>query len=469
VNSAETLARWRMHPDLFVRECLKAVPDRWQDKVLKAFPHNQRICLRACKGPGKTTLEAWLTWNFMATRPHPKMAATSITKDNLEDNFWPELAKWRNNSPFLKEAFEWNKTRIFAKDHPETWFCSARTWPKHADSTQQADTLAGLHADYLMFVLDESGGIPDAVMASAEAGLATGKECKLIQAGNPTHLEGPLYRACTSERHLWYVVEITGDPDDPDRAPRISKQWAREQIEKYGRDNPWVLVNVFGKFPPASINTLLGVDEVRVAMKRHLRSDQYDFSQKRLGIDVARFGDDSTMIFPRQGLAAFRPVEMKAARTNDVAARVAKAKESWGPEMIFVDATGGYGGGVEDSLLQAGIGSVPVSFAGKSIDPRYYNKRSEMWFLMAEWVKRGAALPNDPELLRELTTPTYTFHHGRFRLEEKDHIKQRLGYSPDRADALALTFALPEMPREMMLPGMQERGKLKYEYDPIHD
>ena len=463
------IKQWREKPVTFVRECLDVEPDPWQKEVLEAFPKKNRIAMKAAKGPGKTTVEAWCILNFMATRPHPKIACTSITKDNLEDNLWPELAKWIKRSKFLDQMFVWNKTRITAKHHPETWFCSARTWPKNADATQQADTLAGLHADYLLFVLDESGGIPDAVMASAEAGLATGIECKLIQAGNPTHLEGPLYRACTSERDLWHLVEITGDPDNPKRSSRISVEWAKEQIAKYGKDNPWVLVNVFGKFPPSSLNSLLGPEEVEEAMKRHLKEDMYNFSQKRLGVDVARFGDDSTVIFPRQGLAAFKPVEMKSARTDEIAARVAMAKNKWGSELELIDSTGGFGAGVEDSLLQAGIAAMPVHFAGKATDNRYFNKRSEMWFLMAEWVKRGGALPKDPSLLKELTAPTYTFHNGKLRLEEKGQIKIRLGFSPDKADALALTFAVHDLPKMEMLPGFTPGvGKVKTEYDPIH-
>ena len=82
---------------------------------------------------------------------------------------------------------------------------SARTWSKSADTQQQADTLAGLHADYLLFLLDESGGIPESVMATAEAGLASGVETKLVQAGNPTSISGPLYRACVQDRALWWV------------------------------------------------------------------------------------------------------------------------------------------------------------------------------------------------------------------------------------------------------------------------
>lgn len=424
--------------------------------------------MKACKGPGKTTLLSWIAWNFLATRPHPKVAATSITADNLADGLWPEMSKWQRRSEFLTQKFTWTKTRIFSNDAPETHWMSARTWPKGADSSQQADTLAGLHADYLLFILDEVGGIPDAVMAAAEAGLATGIETKILMAGNPTHLEGPLYRACTTERHLWHVVEITSDPEDPKRTPRVSVQWAREQIEKYGRDNPWVLVNVFGKFPPSSINSLLGVEEVTVAMKRALREDSFTWSQKRLGIDVARFGDDRTVIFPRQGLMAFKPAEMRGARNPEIAARVAAAKAKWGSEREFVDGTGGYGAGVVDCLLQAGFNPVEVQFAGKPINEKYLNKRAEMWFMMAEWVKRGGALPNIPELVRELSSPTYSFSNtGKFLLEPKLQIKERLGFSPDMADALALTFAEVDQPAGNSMLALFNKPKIQSEWDPF--
>jgi phage terminase large subunit len=149
-----------------------------------------RLALKACKGPGKTAVLSWIAWWFLATRPHPKIAATSISWDNLSDGLWTEMSKWQQKSDFLVKHFEWSKTRISCKAHPETWFMSARSWSKSASSDQQANTLAGLHADFILFILDESGGIPSSVMAAAEAALSTGIECKLIQAGNPTHLSG---------------------------------------------------------------------------------------------------------------------------------------------------------------------------------------------------------------------------------------------------------------------------------------
>lgn len=447
-------------------------PDAWQVDVLRAFPNNQRIALKSSKGVGKSTILAWCAWNFLLCYPDAKIAATSITESNLSDGLWAEMSKWQAKSPLLKQAFVWNKTRIFCRDAPENWFMSARTWPKSADTSKQADTLAGLHADYMMFILDEVGGIPDGVMAAAEAGLASGIKTKIVMAGNPTHLEGPLYRASTSERHMWFVKEITSDPDDPNRSPRVSIQWAREQIEKYGKDNPWVLVNVFGQFPPSSLNTLLGVEEVTAAMKKQITPQDYNFSQKRLGIDVARFGMDASVIFPRQGLLAFPPLEMRNANTSEIAARVMLVKKEFGSEMEFVDGTGGFGSGVVDALSVSGVPAQEIHFSSKANDPRFLNRRAEMWWEMAQWVKRGGVLPNKPELVRELTVPTYTFKNGKIQLEDKAQIKERLGYSPDHADALALTFALPDMPRgdaftiESVREQIGGRGKLLHEWDP---
>lgn len=472
----EKIKLWRDEPQTMVRELFGVEPDPWQEDVLRNFPTKQRIAMKACKGPGKTCLLAWLVWNFLLTRPQPKIGCTSINGPNLEDNLWPELQKWRGKSPLLTKMFEWSRKRVYHKQYPETWFATARSWPQDADPQRQADTLAGLHADYCMYVLDEAGGIPRSVMASAEAALATGIETKLMIAGNPVMLEGPLYDACTKERDLWHVVEITGDPEDPKRSSRISMDWAKAQIKKYGRDNPFVMVNVLGKFPPSSITVLLGPEEVEAAMRRHLRVDQFNFAQKRLGIDVARFGDDPIIIFPRQGKASFwfeelRPDTSDRQYSFDVAARIARFKDKWGSEMEFIDSTGGYSAGIEDALARGSFTVLPINFSGKPIDPRYLNKRSEMWFEMAEWIKAGGCLPPDPGLVKELTTVQYTFHsNGKFQIEGKDQIKKRLGYSPNKADALALTFALPEMPSRMaaLAEGVKE-GRAVFEYDPLEE
>lgn len=212
MNERNIVDAWRDSPVFFVRDLFKVEPDKWQEEVLESFPGHKRMAMKACKGPGKTAVLAWIAWYFLVTRANPKIAATSITSDNLADNLWAEMSKWQQRAPYLRQHFECTKTRIFNREFPETWWMSARTWNRSTDPSEQGNTLAGLHADYILFLLDESGGIPDAVMAAAEAALASCREGHIVQAGNPTHLEGPLHRACTSERGLWHLTEITADP-----------------------------------------------------------------------------------------------------------------------------------------------------------------------------------------------------------------------------------------------------------------
>src|SRR5476649_2486551 len=470
------ISRWRASPSGFVRDVFGVTPDPWQDEVLEAFPNSPRLAMKACKGPGKTAVEAWLAWNFLLTRPHPKVAATSITADNLADNLWAEMAKWRARSPMLQRGFEWTKQRIFSRHHPETWWMSARSWAKSADSHQKGNTLAGLHADYVLFILDEAGGIPDAVMASAEAALSSCIEGHIVQAGNPTHLEGPLWRACTSERALWHVTEISADPEDPGRSTRVRAEWAREQIQKYGRDNPWVLVNVFGKFPPGSLNTLIGPDECRAATKRFYRPEEYAQAARVLGVDVARFGDDASVIFPRQGLAAFPPQRLRNIDGTQGAGVVARKWQDWQADAVFIDDTGGWGASWIDNLRRLGHQPIGVGFASRPNDLLYENKRTEIYFEAVEWIKAGGALPDCPELIAALSQTTYSFRGDRLLLEPKEQVKQRLGYSPDDADAFALTFAQPVGGRQVYYDRTMEGlaflrrhrpGRAITEYDPL--
>jgi hypothetical protein len=278
-------------------------------------------------------------------------------------------------------------------------------------------------------------------MATAEAALASCRDGHIVQAGNPTHLDGPLYRACTTESRLWHVTEITADPDDARRSTRVKASWAREQIEKYGRDNPWVLVNVFGKFPPGSLNTLIGPDECRAAAERSYAPGDYERAPKVLGVDVARFGDDASVIFPRQGLQAFAPVKLRNVDGTQGAGAVARKLADWQADAVFIDDTGGWGASWIDNLRLLGHSPIGVGFAGRPDDPRYENKRTEMYFETVQWIKDGGAIPNVPELIAALSGTTYSFRGDRLLLEPKEQVKQRLGYSPDDADALALTFA----------------------------
>lgn len=454
MDAAAKIRQWREYPRKFVWDNFAVEPDAWQHEALESVAGGgvRRLAMKACVGPGKSAVLAWLGWWQLAcfgrVGEHPKGAAVAITRENLADNLWAELAKWQERSVFLSQAFTWTKSRIFANDHPETWFLSARGFAQKASREELGRTLSGLHSEYPFILLDESGDMPVEVGRAAEQAMS-GQEVKsglIAQAGNPTSQEGLLYESAVAGRHLWHVVTITSDPDDPKRTPRVSVEWAKEQIERYGRDNPWIMTQILGQFPPSAFNSLLGPDEVEAAMARVYRADQIEHAAKILGVDVARFGDDSSVIFPRQGLVAFDPLVLRNVDSLQGAAQVARKDQRWGAHATFVDTSGGYGVGWIDQLRVLGHRPIGISFAGKPNNPGYYNKRTEMHFELAQWVRDGGALPQVSELVAELSSPTYSFKGDRMILEPKDLIKKRLGRSPDLADSLCLTFAQPVAP-----------------------
>lgn len=470
--AADKLQRWKHHPDQFVREEFGVTPDAWQDDVLQAFPHQQRIAMPCAKGPGKTALDSWLGWNFILTRRHANVGVTSISGDNLKDGLWKEFAKWHARSKLLQHLFEVQATRIVCKESPRTWFISARTWRRSASAEEQANTLAGFHADNVLYILDETGDMPDAVMASAEAALSTGidgnHEARLVQSGNTSKRSGPLYRACTSERKLWFVVRITGDPDDPKRSPRIDLNWCRQQIDKYGRHDPWVKVNVFGEFPDHDINALIGPDDIEAAEKRSYREHDIAHAARLLGIDVAREGDDMSVMFPRQGLVAFTPTEWRNIDGIQGAGAASRKWEDWDADACFVDNTGGFGAAWIDCLRLLRRNPIPVLFSGEPHDRRFYNKRAEMYWDACRWIKEGGQLPHCPELTQALTQTTYTHKGDRLLLEDKSQLKERIGMSPDHADAFVETFAEPIMRHGVKLPGVgRTNRRFRAEYDPF--
>ena len=166
-------------------------------------------------------------------------------------------------------------------------------------------------------------------------------------------------------------------------------------------------------------------------------------SARILGVDVARFGDDQSVIFPRQGRQAYPPLKFRNFDGIQGAGAVARKVRQWGIEAIFVDDTGGFGASWIDHMRLLGLAPIGIGFASRPNDPRYANKRSEMYFEAIEWIRRGGVLPDSPELIAALSQTTYTFQGDRLLLEPKEQIKARLGYSPDEADAFALTFAHP--------------------------
>ena len=215
---------------------------------------------------------------------------------------------------------------------------------------------------------------------------------------------------------------------------------------------------------------LIALADTEDAAKRTYQADHVKLSPVVLGIDPARFGDDRSVIFRRQGRQAFKPVVYRGIDNMELATRVANLIEEHDPDAVFCDA--GAGSGVIDRLRQLSYDVIEIPFGGKATKPdQYINRRSEMWWLMKQWVEEGGAIPNDIALKQELATPIYWYDNvGRRVLESKDQIKKRLqgAGSPDLADALALTFALPvakKQPEDIYIKRRKQVTQ-KTDYDP---
>lgn len=220
-------------------------------------------------------------------------------------------------------------------------------------------------------------------------------------------------------------------------------------------------------FAAAADNALISIDVVREAVTRTYAEHEYQHAPLIFGVDVARFGNDATVIFKRRGLVAFEPIVLRKQDSMAVADIVARHAAKDKPDAIFVDA--GRGEGVIDRLRQLGFAITEVPFGGAPLDDVHYvNRRIEMWDEMRKWLQSGGAIPPDVILQSDLCAPTYGYNPaGKKLLEPKEKIKERLGRSVDYADALALTFAAPVVPAIDRHLERELYGEIEAGYDPI--
>lgn len=478
-QASEKILRWKAEPIQYVREVFRAEPDAWQADGLMAIAKEPRVGFSACVGPGKTTELAWAGWWWLDTRYDAQAIAASVTRENLRDNLWKELASWYGRAPQLQRAFDLTAERIAHKERPRTWWLSARGWAKDADASAQASALGGFHARHVLVLLDEAGTLPDAVMVTAERIFANAEidEAKIVAAWNPERTDGAAYRICTQDRHRWAVINITGDPEDPKRSPRISLKYARDEIEKWGRDADWVRVNVLGLFPLRGMDTLLGPDDVVTAQGRDFHERALRSEASVWGLDPARSPEgDRAVLRERCGPVAFRPFVWRGLDGPALASRCSSilhaAKRR--PDYLVVDV-GGVGASAYDHLKILGWESiiVPIDFAGVADKPdRFLDKNAEMHWRLAQWVRKTGCLPLEcGELTSELTTRKFKYQvRGKrtgYGVESKDDLKARGLPSPDEADALALTFAQEVWPKREWVqevefdrrPAAQQQGR----------
>jgi hypothetical protein len=476
---AAEVGEYTHDPFGFVRTCFpwgvpggpladRTGPEPWQRKVLEdigtalqASDNVVRVAVASGHGVGKSALVAWLILWAMATCPDTRAAITANTEPQLRTKTWPELMKWHRLST-VGRWFTCTATSLYRADDAKgrTWRADALTWTEH-----NTEAFAGLHnvGSRILLVFDEASAIADQVWEVAEGAL-TDKDTEIVWVafGNPTRTSGR-FRECHDGgrySHRWRHHKV-----DSRTVSFTNKDQIDQWVADYGEDSDFVRVRVRGEFPRAGSTQFIASDVAEAASQRS--SPAPDWEPVVIGVDVARFGDDESVIWRRQGrdAASAGPARFRRLDTMALASRVAEAFAAWNARAVIVDE-GGVGGGVVDRLRQL----LPpekvhgVNFGGKAerwspdgVANLYANRGAECWGIMREWLASGGCIPADDEIVEQLTGRSYGYNaRNEIQLERKDDMKKRGLASPDIADALALTFAVPIQPYDAQTFRMNE-------------
>lgn len=389
-------------------------------------------------GIGKSAAIGMLSNWGMSTCEDCKIVLTSNTETQLRTKTMPEISKWFRlaiNSHWWKPT----ATAIYTVDkkHEKSWRLDAVPW-----SENNTEAFAGLHNKdkRIILIFDEASAISDKVWEVAEGALTDeNTEIIWIVFGNPTRNTGRFKECFGRFKHRWKTKQIDSRDVEGSNKEQINK-W----IEDYGIDSDFVKVRVRGLFPSASFKQFIGLDLVDSAYNRELKPEQYNFAPKIITVDPAWEGDDEFVIGMRQGLD-FKILRTIPKNDNDfqMAQLIAQIEDEEKADAVFIDA--GYGTGIVSAGKTLGRPDWRlVWFGEKSNDPSCINKRSEMWKLAKEWLRDGGSIPKDPQLHTELISPeAIPRADGKLQLESKKDMKSRGVASPNRADALVLSFAFP--------------------------
>lgn len=428
-------------------------PEPWQEALLIDLGKGVidvstaiRLATTSGHGIGKSALVSWLILWAMSTYEDTIGVVTANTETQLKTKTWAQLAKWFRL--FIgKELFEMTATKLYSvdPDHENTWRIDMVPW-----SERNTEAFAGLHnkGKRILLVFDEASAIPDLIWEVAEGAL-TDSDTQIIWAvfGNPTRNKGR-FRDCFAGgkfAHRWKSRAV-----DSREVSLTDKKQIADWIADYGEDSDFVRVRVRGIFPRIDSSSFISFELATEAASRTVEPSAAPII---IGVDVGRFGDDPTVIYPRKGRDAvsYPPEVLFKNDTMEVAAKVAAIFLRLHATAVMVDS-GGVGGGVVDRLRQLRIPVMEVDFgsAADGGDPndgtKYANKRAEIWGKMRAWLSTGSIPARirglEITLVDELTSPSYGLNgKEQIQLESKKEMRKRGVPSPNVADALACTFA----------------------------
>lgn len=468
----EAILYYADHPVEFVEDIIGATPDEEQAKILRSVAKNPMTSVRSGHGVGKSAVEAWVVIWFMVTRPFPKIPCTAPTQHQLFDILWAEVSKWLRNNKILTNELIWTKEKVYMKGYPEEWFAVARTASK-------PDALQGFHAEDVLYIIDEASGVDDDIFEPVLGALST-PGARLLMCGNPTQLSGFFYDSHNKNRASYATFHIDGR-----KSSRVSQDFVQTIISMYGEDSDVFRVRVAGEFP-------LQEDDIFIPLSLVENSIMTEFSPLKapnlvhIGCDVARFGDDKTVI----GYKVDEKVTFYKKRQGQDTMKTADDIIMLGEQLVqrynltpenndFIPAKvddGGVGGGVVDRLRQIKRNNperfwwlevYPVKF-GERLPHKYFHDTTTYMMsivkkLLQPYDEEGnkkpveLILPDDDDLVAQLSGRKYTLTEAsKIKIESKKEVKKRGQPSPDEADCVLL-LCLPVKPPKKK--GVRKNGK----------
>lgn len=435
---------YRKNPVLFAQEVLLFTPEYYQESLLMDLATSPKVSVKSGHGIGKTASEAVATLWFLSCFPFARVVATAPTAQQLNDVLWAELNKWISKSQLLQSILHWTKTYVYVDGYERRWFAVAKT-------ASQPENMQGFHEDNMLFIVDEASGVDDEIMEAILATLS-GENNKLLMCGNPTRITGTFYDSHTRDRAL-YKCHTVSSLD--------SRRTNKENIEafkrKYGEESNVYRVRVLGEFPTQEDDVFIPLQIIERSVYAEISSET--ITRISLGVDVARFGDDETIIISNVNgiadLSVIRHGQNLMQTVGDIV-RVYKSlinayPKYQGPITVNIDDTG-LGGGVTDRLEEVKteqrlrrLEIVPVNFGSKppndGSSENYSDITTYMYSIVKSLMENGEIrIPNDEELIAQLSVRKYgIMSNGKIVLESKKAMKERGIKSPDRADALALS------------------------------
>ncbi len=390
-------------------------------------------------GVGKTWLLARLALWFLYCHYPAKVITTAPTWTQVQMLLWSEIAKAHNTAQFELGG------RLLSTDLKieEDWFAIGfSTKGKAAEKEYGVPRFQGFHSENLLVLLDEAPGVEHEIWTSVET-LITGVNNKIVAIGNPMSPSGDFYEACKSP--LWKKVEISSFEHPNVKENKIivpgavTLEWIDERRQEWGEDSPLWISKVIGQFPVEGTDTLIPLSWAEACVGLELSEE----GEKRLGIDVARYGGDQTVLCSIFGHVVRKLEAFNKKDTNFTIGRAKVLNNRDEFDAIGVDDTG-VGGGVTDGLEDAGLEVQAENFGASAVeDDKFENRKAELYWNLREDIRdKKISLPDDKELVNQLCSIKYSYtRKGKIKIESKDDMKKRGLKSPDRADALAIAWS----------------------------